>query len=258
MSKTILIKKAIIIAGGLSSRLYPLTDEKPKCMLEVGGKTILKREIEALQACGVNDIVVVAGYKKEKINYPDIKYYNDNDHHQAPSILRGLLCAEQEMADGFICSYSDIIYNKSVVEKLLSAPGDINLIVDTDWAKQYENRVKHPVNEAELVQVKDNKVIRIGKKVVPEGSHGEFIGLALFSKKGAEILKSHYHRLLREYQGKFNTPFQNAKEFQRAYLTDMIQELIDRGCSVFNVDIQENWIEIDTDEDLEKARKLFS
>ena len=54
--------KAIIIAAGISSRLMPITDDKPKCLLEVGGKTIIQRQLEVLKQCGIDDIVVVRGY----------------------------------------------------------------------------------------------------------------------------------------------------------------------------------------------------
>lgn len=257
MNKINPVKKAIIIAGGLGRRLMPITNDKPKCMLKIGDKTILQSEIEALKSCGIDDIAVVTGYQKEKINYPDLKYYHDENYH-IPGIVRGLFCAEKEMADGFVFSYSDIIYGQDVVKKLLGSQADIALVIDTAWREQYLGREKHPITEAELVKVKDGRIIKIGKDVVGvDETQGEFIGLAKFSKKGAEILKSNYHGLLREYQDKPNMFFQNAKEFERAYLTDIMQELIDRGEMVVNIDIQGNWIEIDTEDDLERAKKFF-
>ena len=247
-------KKAIIIAGGLSSRLYPLTNNGPKCMLKVGGKTILQREIEAFRRCGVNDIVVITGYKKEKINYPDIRYCYDTGY-QTPSILRGLFCAEEEMKDGFIFSYSDIIYTEDVVRKMLSNQNDVDLVVDVDWQDYYKGRTKHPIGEAENVIVREGKIIKIGKNLTAGESDGEFIGLAKFSKKGAEIFREESLRVRKEYSGK---PFHEAKIFERSYLTDMFQELIDRGVNVHSAEIKKNWWEIDTDEDLEKVRKIFS
>jgi len=249
MDKMNQVKKAIIIAAGLGSRLNPLTNDKPKCLLEIASKSILQHQIDTLRSCAIVDISVVKGYKKEKINYPNITYYENIDYHNN-NILTSLFYAEDEMDSPFIFSYSDIIYKKDILEKLLESKSDISLIVDTDWEKQYENRKKHPVSEAELVKVKDNKIIEIGKNVIPKDSYGEFIGLAKFSKKGTEILKKEYHRVLNEFK---NRPFQKASSLKKAYLTDMIQELIDKGHSISNVDIQGNWMEIDTDEDLRKA-----
>ena len=67
--------KAIIIAAGTGSRLNPLTDDKPKCMLELNGKTLLQYQIEALRGAGIDRIVLIKGYRKEMLNYPDLIYY---------------------------------------------------------------------------------------------------------------------------------------------------------------------------------------
>ena len=71
--------KAIIIAAGMGSRLNPLTNDKPKCMLELNGKTLLQHQIRALREAGIDRVALVKGYKKEAIGYPDLVYYfNDN------------------------------------------------------------------------------------------------------------------------------------------------------------------------------------
>jgi len=244
---------AIILAAGMGNRLKPLTNDKPKCMLEIRGKTIMERMLKTLRECGVNDISVVRGYGREMINFSGIKYY-ENINYENNNILQSLFYAESEMNNVFIFSYSDIIYKKSVLEKLLESKSDISLIVDMDWKKQYENRKKHPISEAELVKVENGQIVTIGKGIVNSNEvHGEFIGLAKFSEKGAEILKKEYHRVLEEIKNRQDQRFQNAVCLEKAYLTDMIQELIDRGYPISNIDIQGNWMEIDTDEDLRKA-----
>lgn len=246
--------KAIIIAAGMGNRLMPLTDGKPKCMLDVNGKSIMQRQLEALRQCSISDIIVVRGYKKEMITYPDIRYYENTDYENN-NILRSLFYAENELDDEFVFSYSDIIFEKSVLEKLLSSQEDVSLVTDIDWLAHYQHRYQHPIPEAELVVVEGNRVIKIGKNIVkPEKAHGEFIGLVKFTKKGAEILRSTYERITNQYR---NRPFQQAASLEKAYLTDMIQELIDMGYSVSNVDISGGWVEIDTSEDLEKAKGQF-
>ena len=247
------ISKSIIVAAGRGNRLGPLTDDRPKCLLEIGGKTILQRQLEVEKQHGITNIVVVRGYRKELINYPGIKYYDDINYR---GILGSLFFAEQEMNEGFIFSYADILYGQNIVKNLLETEGDIILVVDTNWQEHYKGREKHPVDEAELVKVNSDRVVKIGKDVVgTEEAHGEFIGLAKFSDRGAKIIRDIYHDLLKRH--KKEDPFQNAKEFQRAYLTDFIQELVDRGHEVKTVDITGDWIEIDTDEDLNKAKKQW-
>ncbi len=243
--------KAIIIAAGQGNRLMPHTNDKPKCLLDVGGKTIFQRQLEVLRQCNINEISVVRGYKKELISYPDIKYYENTDYENN-NILRSLFYAEDEMDDEFVFSYSDILFKTSVLEKMLRSKGDISIVVDVDWIRHYEGRTLHPIQEAELVMVENGKVTGIGKDVViPKEAHGEFIGLAKFSRNRAGILKSNYQRVVREYRGK---QFQKAASLDKAYLTDMIQELIDRNYPVHSVDITGDWIEIDTSQDLERAR----
>lgn len=245
--------KAIIIAAGMGIRLNPLTNNKPKCLLKVGRKTIMERQLETLRLCGITDTVVIRGYKKEKINFPGIKYYENTDYLNN-NILNSLFYAQPEMDRDFITSYSDILFDKSVVEKLLEDKNDIAVVVDTDWQEYYQGRTKHPMSEAENVIIRDGKVVEIGKHVSAEEAHGEFIGMVKFSEKGAGIFKKEFQRVKNQYWSK---PFQKAATFEKAYLTDMLQELIDRGFAVYPVLIQKNWWEIDTDQDLKKVKKFL-
>ena len=246
--------KAIIVAAGPGSRLNPLTNEIPKCLLEVGGKTILERALEALRENGIEKIAVVRGYCSHLIDYPNITYY-ENPNYRENNILRSLFYAEGEMNDDLIFSYSDIVYSSEIVAKLMECESEIALIVDVNWLQHYNGRDRHPISEAELVEVENGKVVKIGKGVVSPGeAHGEFIGLAKFSKSGAELMKAAYHRVAAERPA---APFQNAASLEKAYMTDMIQELVDNGSLVQSIDIEGGWMEIDTPQDLERARKLF-
>jgi phosphoenolpyruvate phosphomutase len=87
-----------------------------------------------------------------------------------------------------------------------------------------------------------------------EEAHGEFIGLAKFTKSGAEAMRAAYHQAEKSP----TVPFQHAASLEKAYMTDMIQELMNNGSLVKSVDIEGGWMEIDTPQDLERTRKLFS
>jgi len=245
--------KAIIIAAGSGLRLKPLTDVKPKCMLEVNGKTLLQYQIEALKGAGVDRIVVVRGYKKEMINYPEIIYYT-NDNYQNNNILHSLFYAEEEMEDEFIAVYSDIFYKIDVVKRLLKSIKDISIVVDIDWQNNYRDRIAHPITEAEnVIFDKSNRLIEIGKRIPGiKTVSGEFIGMMKCSKKGAQIFKEHFRYLRKVYNGK---PFQKASIFEQAYLTDMLQDIVDSGISVYCVTIRGGWREIDTIQDYHKLNK---
>jgi|GEM_PF-817811 len=244
--------RAIIVAAGESNLLLPLTEDKPECLLEIGSKTILGRELENLRACGVNDIVVVRGYRGDKIRYPAVRYY-DNRDYKSTGILKSLFQAKGEMDTEFIFCYSDILYTKEVLELLLRERSDIALVVDIDWESHYHERHLHPVSEAELVRVEGDRIIEIGRNIIPPGeAHGEFIGLARFSKNGAGSLKVIHDWAEQDYKGR---AFHTSPSVDKASFIDLIQELIDQGYPVSHVDIRGSWAEIDTVEDFDRVSK---
>ena len=243
--------KALIIAAGLGTRLKKHTENLPKCMLDFGGKTLLERQLQAYTDCGINDISLIRGYKKEKINYKGIKYFENTDYRNN-NILNSIFYAEKVINGNIIISYSDILFDPSVVERTLDSDHDISVVVDIDWRGYYVGRKDHPISEAEnVIFNSNNEVEKIGKiNTGKEEVHGEFIGMIKLSNRGAEIFKQHFHRLKKKY---WNKPFQRAKIFQKAYLTDFIQELVDIGIKVHCVIIESGWKEIDTVEDYKKA-----
>ena len=247
--------KAIIIAAGLGSRLKNYTEDLPKCMLKFGDKTLLERQIEAYRDCGINNISVIRGYKKEKINYEDLRYY-ENPDFENNNILNSLFYAEEELNGNVIVSYSDILFEAYVVRRLLESQADISIVVDIDWRGYYVGRKEHPIAEAENVIFNaNNEVLKIGKILTEKDDvHGEFIGMLKFTPRGAEIFKKHFHRAKEIYWDK---PYQRAAIFQKAYITDIIQDMADFGVPVHCVIIERGWKEIDTVEDYQNALKEF-
>ena len=248
--------KALIIAAGLGSRLKKHTENLPKCMLDFGGKTLLQRQLESYKKNGIKDISLIRGYKKEKINYKGIKYFENTDYKNN-NILNSIFYAEKVINGNIIISYSDILFDSSVVERTLNSDHDISVVVDIDWRGYYVGRKDHPISEAEnVIFNSNNEVEKIGKiNTGNEEVHGEFIGMIKLSNRGTEIFKEHFHRLKKIY---WNKPFQRAKIFQKAYLTDFIQELVDIGIKVHCVIIESGWKEIDTVEDYKKALVGFN
>jgi len=248
--------KALIIAAGLGSRLKKHTENLPKCMLDFGGKTLLQRQLDSYKKCGIKDISLIRGYKKEKINYKGIKYFENTDYKNN-NILNSIFYADKVINGNIIISYSDILFNSSVVERTLDSNHDISVVVDIDWRHYYVGRKDHPISEAEnVIFNSNNEVEKIGKiNTGKEEVHGEFIGMIKLSNRGTEIFKEHFDRLKKIY---WNKPFQRAKIFQKAYLTDFIQELVDIGTKVHCVIIESGWKEIDTVDDYKKALVAFN
>jgi len=244
--------RAIIVAAGQNDRLLSLIPDKPAGLLEVGHKTLIGRGLETLRECGIHDIAVVRGYQGNKIDYPEIRYYDNRDYRNT-GILQSLFSAKNEMDDEFIFCYSDIIYDKDVLEQLLQDRSDVSLVVDTDYESHYRHRNQHLISEAELVIVEGDRMTQIGRNItdVP-GVHGEFIGLAKFSKRGSETLKASFDRATVRYR---TGAFHKAPSLEKAYFSDMIQEIIDQGYPVHHVDIRGGWAEIDTLEDFNRVNR---
>jgi len=247
--------KAIIIAAGLGSRLKGYTENLPKCMLKFGDKTLLERQLEAYRECGVHNISVVRGYEKEKINYEGLRYF-ENDDYKNNNILNSLFYAEEQLNGQVVVAYSDILFEAAVVKRLLESDADISIVVDIDWRGYYVDRKDHPIEEAEnVIFDANNLVLGVGKVLTEKNDvHGEFIGMMKLSPRGAEQFKRHFHRAKELF---WDRPYQRAKTFQKAYITDIIQDMVDLGVPIHCVIIERGWKEIDTVDDYEKAIREF-
>jgi phosphoenolpyruvate phosphomutase len=256
--------RAIILAAGFEPGLLPLIEDRPKALLDIKGKSILERQVETLNACNIKDIAVVRGYRKDMFTLPNLRYY-DNEHYEKNFDLASLFCAEAELRGRCLVLYGDILFDRSVLEKLLQSDQDISLVVDRAW---YDHGGRARPGEAppkpDLVLLRDppeqgyrflpssadTTVARIGQHQPPRDAHGEFIGMAMFSPTGADLLRQAYHRVVGSYRG---GPFHEASSLEQASLTDMIQELIDQRQDVYAVSIYKGWMEVDTFEDYQRA-----
>lgn len=241
--------KAIIVAAGRGSRLAQLTADRPKCLLKLRGRTLIDRQLDTFREMGIDDISIVTGYRADLLQLPGVKTYLNSDW-ASNNILLSLMHAADELNDDVIVSYSDIVYEPSVVAELLAASGDVLAVCDVDWRGVYEGRVEHPIAQAEKAVIRDGLVRKIGKHLDESEADGEFIGLVRFSRAGAETMRSTFAEISAQYSG---GPFQAARTLEQTYLTDMLQELIDRGHEVRAVPIRGGWREIDTIEDFRKA-----
>ena len=249
---------AIIVAAGMGKRLRGLTDDRPKCMIEINGITLFARQTEILLRNGISEVNVVVGHKKECFTEKTFTYFTNRDYENN-NILQSLFCAEKAMGKGLLCSYSDIIYDAIIVKQMLNQHSDMAIAVDPDWKSHYEGRIEHPIAEAELVFSEDGKTV---SKIHKNGDHknalGEFLGIACFSERGANVLKEVFGELRNNHEKMPDKPFHSASSFKQAYLTDMFQEMVDGGYRINIVEIAGKWNEIDTPEDLRSAREMWS
>lgn len=245
----------IIIGAGRGSRLNSMTDDQPKCYVPVAGKRIIDWTLDTFRDAGLSRPVFIGGYQIDKIrsDYPHLTFCH-NAGWQNNNILLSLFHAEPHMHQGFICSYSDILFRPSVVKRAAEHPGDIVLCIDTHWRDRYKSRTQHPEDDAEKVLIEGDKVKRVHREIPSSQASGEYIGVARFSPRGAALLREHYHRVRNSHAGK---PWREAKVFEKAYLILLIQEMIEHGVDVRMVSTAGDYFEIDTEEDYALANETW-
>lgn len=248
--------RAIIIGAGRGSRLMPTTADTPKCFAEVGGRRILDWTVEAFQQNGVTRIAFIGGYRIDTVreDYPDFEFRHNTDWERN-NILESLLYAEDLMDEPFVCCYSDILFTPRIVADLLESRDDVSLGVDTAWLDRYEHRTEHPSDDAEKVTVSNGAVTRVHREIPEPAAYGEYIGVAKFSSAGAAALRRHYHRRREEFAGK---PYRESRVFEKAYLIHLLQDMIESGQKMVHVDTPGGYIEVDTQQDFEYARRFWT
>ena len=245
--------RAIIIGAGRGRRLMPTTEFVPKCFAEIRGKRILDWTLDALRAGGVTEICFIGGYRIEAVQreYPRFTFRHNVDWENN-NILVSLMHAEDLMDRPFITTYSDILFTGDVVAKLAAAASDIALGIDTDWREHYRPRTQHPPHDAEKAITRSGRVERVHRAIPYEEATGEFIGVAKFSVRGAELLRDHYHRRRKAF---WDRPYREAAQFQKAYLIHLFQDMIEQGVEFGHADTHGKYREIDTQEDFDLAQK---
>ncbi|MBE7560076.1 phosphocholine cytidylyltransferase family protein [bacterium] len=247
--------RAIIIGAGRGRRLMPTTEDSPKCFAEVGGRRILDWTLETFARTGITDVHFVGGYQIDKVqrDYPHFIFHHNADWERN-NILASLFCAESAMDQPFVCCYSDILFTAETLAALLSSRADIALMVDTHWRRRYALRSRHPTDDAEKVLVQNGRVTRVHRDI-PEGeAHGEYTGVARFSVRGAEELRRSYHDRRARFAGR---PFREAGLFEKAYLIQLFQEMVEAGVHIAHVDVPGGYMEVDTQEDFELAQRFW-
>ena len=172
--------KTIILATRKGTRLLPLTKDTPQCLLKVGERTILEKQVEKLNKVGLKDITVITGYLSEKIEILQEKLGIKilfNPFYEVSWMALALWLAKEELKKGFVFIYSDVLFDSKIISELLEEDSDICLAIKKNGVRE----------EAEKVVEKDGKIKNISK-IRTEEENGEFIGIAKFSNIGAEKL----------------------------------------------------------------------
>lgn len=258
--------KVIILAAGQGTRLRPLTDECPKCMVKVNGISIIDRQITTMKICGIREeeIYIISGYRGDVLE----KHFAGHDIHFIPNtqyettnMVCSLMCASEIMAgeEDIIVSYGDIIYDETVFRKILDAQSNLSVIVDDGWYEYWSARCENPLDDAEtLLYDQEDNLIEIGQKTTDLAKvQSQYIGLMRYQKQGVrEVLD-----LARDAENRTKNGMQlwrTIRPYQKMYMTDLLQGLIDEGHVLKAVHINRGWYEVDDYEDLKLAEKQLA
>ncbi len=243
----------LILAAGRGSRMQGLTEEKPKCLLKLAGKTLLDWQLESLTSAGLKNLLIVCGYKAEilqnrenSISYDTIINTRWAETNMVQSLLSALPKIENKTV---LASYSDIVYSPQHIEKLLQCQGDICITYDTQWQELWQLRADNTSNDiladAENFLEENGKLLKIGSHAKSlDDVQGQYMGLLKFSPKGLKIIQDYVHSLPKERADKLD-------------MTSLLSALLEQNNEISTVAISAKWCECDTQEDIEKYEEIL-
>jgi choline kinase len=239
--------KAVILAAGVASRLRPLTNEIPKCLLKLGQKTILERTIDNVLSHDINELIIVTGYLQEQIkgfikdHYPKLNVtYIYNDVYDSTNNIYSLWLVKDHIQNtDILLMDSDIIFDHRIINMLLTS-GKGNFLAI---------RSEHSLSEEEMKVIvnSDNLISQISKKIDPQFASGESIGIEKFE---SDYLQKLFSKLDQRVVSR-----RRVNDFYEA----AFQDTIDEGLPLYALDVGDyKCIEIDTPEDIDEAEKMIA
>ena len=242
--------KALILAGGMGTRLGKYTKNTPKCMVEFLGKPLVQRQIETLREIGIDDIILIRKHLAEKITFEGVRYVDETDY--STHMVAGLFEAESEFNDDLIISYGDLILERRVLEQAMNSKAEVGVVVDKDWKEYWTARNGDWTLDSESMIIgKDNRIISLGEEdSKQEDMHARYVGVIKISRGVLPRIKEIYHQAKKEH---WDSPWKYGRSLAKAYMTDFIQGLIDNNIKVGAIEINRGWLQFDTETDYEQA-----
>ena len=235
----------VFLAAGKSSRIYKEVG-KPKCLLKINNQSIISNLLKNLKGLKFKKINIVVGFKSylikeelkknKKINFIYNKYFNSRE------MLYSLILALKKIDDDIIFSYTDIIYDRSIIEKLISKKNNIYLPILKDWKKVWIKRKKEIKSDAEDLQIDKNSNLKtIGKKITNISKvKYQFMGLVMINKENKkEIIKL----------------YNSTKNNKKIHLTEFLNLILKKKINIKCLKYLKNWYEFDDIDDYLNYKK---
>jgi L-glutamine-phosphate cytidylyltransferase len=239
--------RAVILAAGRGSRMGSLSAERPKCLVELAGRSLLERQICALQAAGAQEIGIVRGYRAELLCRPGLNCF-DNPRWASTNMVMSLATAAAWLRSApLIVSYADIFYRAELVRALINAPGPLVISYDKAWRRLWTRRFADPLADAETFRVDESgRLLEIGGKTNRiEQIQGQYMGLLKFTPAAWQVV-----------QDLLNTLEEPVRE--RLDMTGLLSRLLARDAiAIGTLATDGQWGEIDSPADVDLYEQMW-
>lgn len=241
--------KLIVVAAGQGTRLRPLTDDRPKCMVPFFGKPIIDHILDTARSCGIEDLAVVHGYRADVLEAHlanrGVTCFH-NPRYDSTNMVASLFCAGDWLDGDVIVSYGDIVYREQVLRALLSSESGLAIAIDRQWQQLWDWRMEDPLADAETLKLNgQGQIVELGKKPgsLPE-IQGQYMGLIRWQPEATRKIKAFYAAMDR-------SAIYDGKDFDNMYMTSFLQNIIDRLMPAKAIMVDGGWVEVDSLADLE-------
>ncbi|MGB0632644.1 MAG: phosphoenolpyruvate mutase [Alphaproteobacteria bacterium] len=245
--------RGIVLAATRGSALGPLTEDKPKCMIEIQGQPLLRRLTRSLRQSGVRDVAVVRGYAKDAVDLPNLTYI-DNDAFETTGEAASLATAIDRLTGDTVIAYGDILFRRYILDALVETEGDIVLAVDGMWRERTD---RSESSGRDLVRctrpftpsfIEDDPVLFEG--VIADAADaddctGEWIGIARLSARGAGLVRAELEAMKAD------------GSLDKADLATLFARLADGGNAPHVHYVAGHWLDVNDAFDLARARDFL-
>ena len=234
-----------ILAAGKGSRLGKISANKPKCLTEICGESLIKRNLTTFNRLNLN-VFLITGFAAEKLEPICVRTIHNHDFDDT-NMVWSLYQAIDELDGDFIICYGDIVVSPSIVVALLGSPFEFAVVSDQSWLEYWRHRFDEPLIDAESFELNAiGDLASIGQKVQnTDEIQGQYIGLI----KVTGAARSQFKKRLKQFCGDVET-YEMAKT---AYMTDFLQIMINEGVQIKPVFVNGGWIEVDNPNDINAA-----
>jgi L-glutamine-phosphate cytidylyltransferase len=238
--------RAVILAAGRGSRLGPHTEDRPKCLVELADKPLIRRQIAALRGGGVSSIGIVRGYLADRIDIEDATYFENPRWAETNMVMSLVAAAPWLRSDSVVISYADIFYGRDIVRDLAAASGHLVVAYDRDWRSLWTRRFADPLSDAETFRTDARgNLIDIGRRTTDINDiQGQYMGLLKFTPEGWRAVEAVLASV-------------DQKTRDAMDMTTLLRRLLGTGFPIGTLGITGQWGEIDSSGDLELYEKMI-